>query len=148
MNLVKRNQSTSRGKDSPASADWNGRVREALKRTDIMALSTLGPDGSWTTPVQYRYNKKFELSFVSLMDAKHVANILRDSRVSAAIYHPEQFASGGSLGLQLKGNATRASINDVEDEWHTFTIIPDEVWCFDSRVSRERVKIDLATLRL
>jgi hypothetical protein len=65
----------------------------------------MGPDGSWTTPVQYRYNKRLELSFVSLIGAKHVANILRDSRVSAAIYYPEQFASGGSLGLQLKGKA-------------------------------------------
>jgi hypothetical protein len=37
---------------------------------------------------------------------------------------------------------------DVDEEWQTFTIIPDEVWCFDSRVSRERVKIDLATLKL
>jgi hypothetical protein len=61
------------------------------------------------------------------MDAKHVANILRDSRISAAIYHPEQFASGGSLGLQLEGKATHASVNDVEEEWHIFTIIPDEV---------------------
>ena len=69
----------------------------------------MGPDGSWTTPVQYRYKKRLELSFVSLMGAKHVANILRDSRVSAAIHYPEQFASGGSLGLQLKGKATHES---------------------------------------
>ena len=113
-----------------------------------MALSTMGPDGSWTTPVQYRYNEKLELSFVSLMDAKHVANILHDSRVSAAIYHPEQFAGGGSLGLQLRGSARHVSANDVDGGWHTFTITPDEVWCFDSRVSRKRMKIDLATLKL
>ena len=130
------------------SADWNGRVREALKRTDIMALSTMGPDGSWTTPVQYRYNEKLELSFVSLTDAKHVANILGDSRVSAAIYHPEQFAGGGSLGLQLRGRARLVSAGDVNEGWHTFTITPDEVWCFDSRVSQKRQRIDLAILTL
>ena len=95
----------------------------------------MGPGGGWTTPVQDRYKKRLELSFVSLIGAKHVANNLRDSRVSAAIYYPEQFASSGSLGWQRRGKATHASVNDVDEEWQTFTIIPDEVWCFDSRVS-------------
>jgi hypothetical protein len=39
-----------------ADADLNARVKEALERTEIMALSTIGPDGSWTSPVQFRYN--------------------------------------------------------------------------------------------
>jgi pyridoxamine 5'-phosphate oxidase-like protein len=147
MNLVKRNQSTSRRKDTPASADWNGRVREALERTDIMALSTLGPDGSWTTPVQYRYNEKLELSFVSMMDTKHVANILKDSRVSVAIYNPTQLPGGGSLGLQIKGAARLVSRAD-EAGWHAFTIAPEEVWCFDSRISRKRKRIDVTRLKL
>jgi hypothetical protein len=28
-----------------------------------MALSTIGPDGPWNAPVQYRYNEKLELFF-------------------------------------------------------------------------------------
>jgi len=68
--------------------DRNARVKEALERTDIMALSTIGADGSWTTPVQYSYSPKLELSFVSTMDTKHVANILKDSRVFVAVYGP------------------------------------------------------------
>lgn len=36
-------------------AGMSARVWEALERTEIMALSTLGPDGNWTSPVQYRY---------------------------------------------------------------------------------------------
>ena len=43
---------------------------------------------------------------------------------------------------------THVSGNDVNEGWHTFTITPDEVWCFDSRISRKRMKIDLATLKL
>jgi pyridoxamine 5'-phosphate oxidase-like protein len=103
-----------------AAIDWNVRVREALARTDIMALSTIGADGSWTTPVQYSYSATLELSFVSMMDTKHVANILTHPYVSAAIYHPERFPGGGSLGLQIKGRAMRVSgdVNDSEG-WHT-----------------------------
>jgi nitroimidazol reductase NimA-like FMN-containing flavoprotein (pyridoxamine 5'-phosphate oxidase superfamily) len=51
-----------------------------------MALSTMGPDGSWTTPVQYRHDNRLNLYFMSLPDAKHVLNIRTDPRVSVAIY--------------------------------------------------------------
>ena len=48
------------------TTDLKARVKEALERTDIMALSTLGPDGPWTSPVQLQYNEKLELSFLSM----------------------------------------------------------------------------------
>lgn len=71
--------------------DWNAKVKEALERTDIMALSTTGDDGSWTSPVQFTFSAQFELSFMSMMDTKHVTNILKDTQVSVAIYKPEPF---------------------------------------------------------
>jgi len=131
----------------PRKSNWNARVKEALDRTNIMALSTLGADGSWTSPVEYTYSPKLELSFLSMIDTRHVANLLADSRVSLAIYNPEPLPGGGSLGLQVKGRARLAS-RAGKDGWHTFTITPDEVWCFDSRISRKRHKIDLAKLKI
>ncbi len=72
---------------SSFNKDLNARVREALGRTEILALSTLGPDGPWTSPVQFRFN--LELFFLSMREAKHVQNITQDARVSVAIYsHP------------------------------------------------------------
>jgi general stress protein 26 len=129
-----------------ARIDWNAKVREALTRTDIMALSTVGSDGSWTSPVQYTHDEKLNLFFLSKPDAKHVANILQDPQVSLAIYHPERLpASGdGSLGLQIKGTARKIA---EEGEWHRFKITPDEVWCFDSRVSLKRQRIQLGGLK-
>jgi hypothetical protein len=97
--------------------------------------------------VQYTYSPNLELSFVSMMDTKHVANILKDSRVSVAIYNPVQFPGGGSLGLQIKGEARLVSKSDDEG-WHTFTIAPEEVWCFDSRISQKRQRIDRTRLAL
>jgi len=86
------------------SKDLTRRVREALERTDIMALSTIGADGPWTAPVQYRYNEKLDLFFLSMPDTKHVRHILCDPRVSVAIYsHPGP--PGGNLGLQISGTA-------------------------------------------
>lgn len=89
------------------NVDWKATVEEALERTDIMALSTIGPDGSWTSPVQYRYTEKLDLYFMSLMETKHVENILKDPRVSVAIYFPKPLPGpkGGNLGLRIKGKA-------------------------------------------
>lgn len=142
--------------------DWAAKVQEALDRTEIMALSTIGADGSWTSPVQYRYSEKLNLYFVSPKSARHVANMLRDPRVSVAIYKPTPFPGphGGNLGLQIRGRAQhlveRARIEEAvrylkykpSPAWHIFMITPDEVWCFDSRVARTRKKVNVAKLDL
>jgi general stress protein 26 len=120
--------------------DMPARVKETIERTPIMALSTVGSEGSWTSPVRYDYNERLELTFQSMLDTKHVQNILNDSRVSVAIFSypgPE----GGNLGLQIKGRAERITKHASANDWHEFKIMPDEVWCFDTRISRERERI-------
>jgi general stress protein 26 len=130
------------------AVDWNAKVKEALERTDIMALSTIGDDGSWTSPVQFTYSSQLVLSFLSMMDAKHVTNILKDPRVSVAIYKPEPFPGGGNLGLQIKGKTRLITGQHENNGWHRFQITPEEIWCFDSQVSLRRNKIDLTNLVL
>ncbi len=120
----------------------NESVKEALDRTKIMALSTIGPDGSWTCPVHYQYNDKMELFFMSLPDTKHVENIHADPRVSVAIFTPPGLG-GEKLGLQIKGAATDLGPDDVHSAWHNFKITPEEVWCLDSRISRQRQRVEL-----
>jgi uncharacterized protein YhbP (UPF0306 family) len=126
-------------------AGWNAKMRAALARTDIMALSTIGSDGSWTSPVQYSCDEKLHFYFMSKPDAKHVRNILRNPRVSLAIYRTDRPITppGRSIGLQVKGVARRIA---REGEWHRFEITPKEVWYFDSRVSLQRARVDLAAL--
>jgi Pyridoxamine 5'-phosphate oxidase len=68
--------------------DLQARVREALERTDVMALSTIDDDGGpWTSPVQYQWNSQLNLYFASMPDARHVRNIQHDTRVAVAIYN-------------------------------------------------------------
>lgn len=140
--------------------NWNAKVKEALDRTEFMAISTIGEDGSWTNPVEYYYSEKLDLYFVSLMDAKHVQNILKDNRISVAIFKTERFSDGEVLGLQLKGTTKHLTEQSEVDEairvrggkkpsgeWNLFKITPTELWCFDSRIFGEkREKVDLAGL--
>ena len=125
--------------------ELNVGVKEALDRTEIMALSTIGADGSWTCPVHYHYNEKLELFFMSLPDTKHVKNIYADPRVSLAIFSPPG-PTGEKLGLQIKGTATDLGPDDVHGDWHNFKITPEEVWCLDSRISQQRQRVELSTL--
>jgi hypothetical protein len=137
-----------RAEAADVSEDLNRRVKEALGRTDIMALSTIGPDGPWTAPVEFHYNENLELFFLSMLDTKHVRNILSDPRVSVAIYtHPGP--PGGNLGLQISGTAEHLTEESAAGGWQSFRIIPREIWCFDSRVfGRERRQVNISDLRL
>jgi general stress protein 26 len=125
-------------------------VQEALARTDIMALATLDEDGgTWTSPVLFEHDASLHLYFASLPDTRHVRNIQRDPRVSAAIYsYPGP--PGGNLGLQVKGTAEPAddSSSTQSDGWQRFQVTPEEAWLFDSRNDRQRHPIDLSQLRL
>ena len=122
--------------------DLNESVKEALDRTVIMALSTIGPDGSWTCPVHYQYNEALELFFMSMPDTKHVGNIHADPRVSAAIFTAPG-SDGVKLGLQVKGTAIDLGPDDKHGDWHNFKITPEEIWCLDSRMSRQRQRVEL-----
>ena len=157
--------------------DWTAKVKEALDRTEFMAISTCGEDGSWTNPVAFAYGERLELFFISMMQSKHSKNILTNPNVSVAIFKTERFPSGDVLGLQLRGKAShlttqkdikeagryyfgRSQKNDefrektserggLEAHWQFFKIIPTEAWCFDSRVfGEERVQVDLVNLKL
>jgi general stress protein 26 len=125
------------------NTDLQARVRQALERTDVMALSTIDEDGGpWTSPVQYQWDSQLNLYFASMPDARHVRNIERDARVAVAIYNMPG-PPGGNLGLQIRGAAARET-DSGHDGWQRFKIEPTEAWCFDSRVDRHRHRVDIS----
>ena len=158
--------------------DWNEKVKEALDRTEFMAISTTDADGSWTCPVQFGHSEKLDLYFRSMPHSKHMRHLLADNRISVAIFKTERFpGSREVMGLQLKGKAARltdrANVEDaarhmygcdprkidyrtkIEEHlgpdavWNFVKISPEEAWCFDSRVfGEERREIDLKNLNL
>jgi pyridoxamine 5'-phosphate oxidase-like protein len=128
------------------NAELQARVREALQRTDIMALSSIDDDGGpWTSPVQYQSDSQLNLYFASMPDARHVHNIHRDARVAVAIYSVPG-PPGGNLGLQVRGAAAALAPGSGHDGWQRFKIEPTEVWCFDSRVDRHRHRVEVSSL--
>jgi general stress protein 26 len=126
--------------------ELQARVREALERTDVMALSTIDEDGGpWISPVQYQSDSQLNLYFASMADARHVRNIQRDARVAVAIYNMPG-PPGGNLGLQLRGHAVAMPPGSSRDGWQQFKIEPGEAWCFDSRVDRHRYRVEVPSL--
>lgn len=157
--------------------DWNAKIKEAMDRTEFMAIATIGKEGSWTNPVAFSYDERANLYFISMMDAQHVQNILTNPQTSAAIFKTERFSDGDVLGLQLSGACQHLTEKDAIDEaaryyfgrnasnnefraqtsvtggtdalWQFFKIIPTELWCFDSRIFGEkRERVDLDILNL
>ncbi len=157
--------------------DWNAKVKEALDRTEFMAISTIGDVGSWTNPVQFGYDEKLNLYFKSMPHSRHMQYLAADPRISVAIFKTERFPDREVLGLQLRGTAKfltdredvaeacrhmygddprkidyRTKIDEhLGDDavWRFVKITPEEAWCFDSRVfGEEREQIDLASLKI
>ena len=156
---------------------WNQKVKEALDRTEFMALSTVTDAQSWISPIAFAYNETMDLFFISMIDSRHSQNILANPDVSAAIFKTERFPGGDVLGIQLRGIAHhlmqpsdiaeaakyyfgRSPSNDefreetsekggADASWQFFRIRPTEVWCFDSRIFGERrEQVDLKSIHL
>jgi hypothetical protein len=104
-------------------------------------------------------------------------NLLKDNRISVAIFKTERFATRDVMGLQLKGIVEKLTKReDIEEaarcyygrdprkldyktridehmgenaEWNFFKITISELWCFDSRVfGEERVQVDMSALEV
>ena len=93
------------------------KLKKRLDRTEFMAISTIGADGSWTCPVQFGHSEKLDLYFRSMPHSKHMRHLLADNRISVAIFKTERFpGSREVMGLQLKGKAARLTDRaNVED---------------------------------
>lgn len=155
--------------------DWNQKIKEALDRTEFMALSTADETRSWVCPVAFSYDESLNLYFISMMETQHVQNILKNEKVSVAIYKTERFGDGDVIGLQLNGSAKhvtdpdelsacsgyyfgRSDSNDgfkdsssahdnEEAKWQFFKITPAQLWYFNSAdFSEKRVEVPLTEL--
>tara|TARA_B100000508_G_C11465122_1_gene281324 strand:- start:5275 stop:5772 length:498 start_codon:yes stop_codon:yes gene_type:complete len=157
--------------------NWSEKIKDALDRTEFMALSTQGENGSWVCPVAFSYDESVNLYFISLMDSVHVKNLLKNDSVSVAIYRTERFGDGDVIGLQAVGNVKhvteseelsvcsgyyfgrnedndsfRDSISAEKGEgagWQFFKITLDQMWYFNSfEYGEKRMKVPLETLAI
>ncbi|MBI3626673.1 pyridoxamine 5'-phosphate oxidase family protein [Candidatus Uhrbacteria bacterium] len=147
---------------------WSKYIKEALDRTEFMALGTFGADGSWVCPVQFSYDEKMSLYFKSIPVSRHMKNISANPQVSVAIYSTVRLPNDEVVGIQLKGSA-QILMSEAEVEqaakyhygrsephidhrsrvqehigkdatWNFVKITPTEVWYFDTRLFDEETQ--------
>ena len=157
--------------------DWNKHIKEVIDRTEFMALSTIGNEGSWTCPVKFAYDERLNLYFKSMPNSRHMQYLRSNPDVSVAIFSTSRFPDENIAGLQIKGKAkilstqkevevasrhhygrTNSEIDPqtkVADhmgehaEWNFVKIVPSEVWCFDTRhFGEERQRVSIEALLL
>ena len=154
--------------------NWNEKIKEAIDRTEFMALSTIGDSGTWTCPLAFSYDQSVNLYFISMMDATHVQNLIKNPTVSVAIYRTERFGEGDVIGLQLTGKAKhvteaeeralcsehyfgrgdsneefRSSVEGENATWQFFKVEPDQLWYFNSaELGEKRTQVPLETLNI
>ena len=152
--------------DSP---EWKKRIIECLNSTEFLALSTCRNGRTWTCPVFFAYDEKFNFYFISQPGSKHMQNILVNGEISVAIYSTNQSAAGDVFGVQFSGKAVMLPDSEVEKAfqiyyarspkaavmkdnkpekykgskvaWKFVKIIPSEIHIFDTKSFRRRKKV-------
>ena len=157
--------------------DWNTHLVEVMNRTEFMALATFGSEGSWVCPVQFSYDEHLNLYFKSMPGSRHMQYIAAQPDVAIAIFSTNRFPEGDVAGVQFKGRAEvlsseaqieiaakyhygrsepemdyRARVAEhlgASAKWNFVKVVPNEVWCFDTRkFGEERQRVPLETLEL
>ena len=86
--------------------DWKSRLTDCLRATEYLCLATVDTEqGTWSNPVYFSWDNQAALYFISLSSSRHMKNITKDARISAAIYPTNQSTHGDVFGIQLTGNA-------------------------------------------
>ena len=143
--------------------EWEKYIIECLESTDYCSMATVDSKGVWSNPLYFAWDENFNLYFISQPNSRHMQNIEKDPRVSAAIYSTAQDTFGDVVGVQLSGKARILSLKDEiatakniyygrrywsrgmqipdngEDQyinnpkWQFVIIEPDEIFYFDTR---------------
>lgn len=120
-------------------------ARDVLARVRVMVLSTLGPEGTWTTPLGFEASDDLRITFLSRLESQHMRDIQANPQVSLALYSAEGEA-GGNIGLQIRGSARIVRLGGP-GQWSQVDVTPSEVWVYDSRDPRRRRRpVDLGLI--
>src|SRR3989344_5152079 len=81
--------------------EWEKYIIECLESTDYCSMATVDSKGVWSNPLYFAWDENFNLYFISQPNSRHMQNIEKDPRVSAAIYSTAQkiFIMAGGMGV-------------------------------------------------
>ena len=143
----------------PNKYPYQSNLIKILESTSYLALATLDREvGVWANTLNFAYDKELNMYFVSKTSSRHCQNILKDSKISAAIYSTEQQHHEYVKGIQLIGEAAILGDEYVDfasniyhgrnniffdpsilntkyqksSIWKFFIIKPSAVWIYDT----------------
>lgn len=99
--------------------NWKKYLTECLESTNYCCIATVDPKGVWANPVYFAYDEKFNLYFISQMHSRHMQNLIKNPRISVAIYKTEQ--RGDVVGTYIEGEAL-IILKDEEEIQKAFDI--------------------------
>ena len=100
--------------------NWKKHLVECMDSTLFCALSTIENGRTWTCPVLFAYDEKFNLYFISMLSSKHMQNIEKDGQVSVAIYSTKFGVDDDVFGIQIVGKAKVLPKNEVERAYEIY----------------------------
>lgn len=106
--------------------DWKKYLTDCMQSTEYCCIATVDPKGVWSNPVYFSWDDNFNFYFISQMHSRHMQNIQKNQRISAAIYKTEQ--KGDIAGIQLEGTAKILTETDSKKKYNTLmTLIMAEL---------------------
>lgn len=91
----------------------NELAKEIVEKNEYLALSTSDlQNNPWVSPVAYAYDENGAFYFVSVPASRHIQNILKNNKISFAIYDSHQ-DWGMGIGLQVEGTVEQVKLKDL-----------------------------------
>ena len=130
-----------------------------------MAVATSGDQEIWSCTVNFAYDEKLNLYFLSRLSSKHMQHISSKPKIAVSLFDPN--TSVHKVGIQLSGNAEIVGdifVDEIFDiyfsrygkegnsadnykgnaEWKFVKVTPTEVYYFDTNTPTEdRLRVDL-----
>lgn len=92
----------------------NIKAKAILKSNIYLTLATTDGNLPWAAPLFYCLDEKFNFYFISQMDSLHTINILKQSKVSFAIFDSHQKEGEGN-GVQWLGTVALLEWDEIID---------------------------------
>lgn len=91
----------------------NNLAKDIIRKNIYLTLGTSDGKEPWTAPLFYAANEKNEFYFISKMGSTHIKHILKNPKISFAIFDSHQKEGMGN-GIQGKGIVVKLPENEIK----------------------------------
>lgn len=103
-----------------APFDWKNYLDKCLESTNFCSLATTDGKETWSNPVYFAWDEKYNIYFISQPTSRHMKNIEDNGVVSVSVYSTNQVPGEDVFGIQLKGTAK--ILTDIEEVKEAYAV--------------------------